>query len=133
MAIYPHTADIVVKDMSRALAFYRLLGLDIPADVDIDGQVEANGGGRGMALGFLTEAMMAASPLGWTEPTGGRISLAFRCDDPPEVDRVFARVIASGHPVVTEPWDAFWGQRYASVRDPDGNRIDLFALLVDAD
>ena len=28
-----------------------------------------------------------------------------------------------------EPWDAFWGQRYASVKDPDGNQIDLFAPL----
>lgn len=28
-----------------------------------------------------------------------------------------------------EPWDAFWGQRYAQVTDPDGNVIDLFAPL----
>jgi hypothetical protein len=25
------------------------------------------------------------------------------------------------------PWDAFWGQRYAVIRDPDGNTVDLFA------
>jgi uncharacterized glyoxalase superfamily protein PhnB len=30
---------------------------------------------------------------------------------------------------VKEPWDAFWGQRYAAVGDPDGNLIDLFAPL----
>ena len=29
--------------------------------------------------------------------------------------------------VVHEPWDAFWGQRYAVVSDPDDNTIDLFA------
>lgn len=28
-----------------------------------------------------------------------------------------------------EPWDAFWGQRYAIVNDPDGNHISLFAPL----
>ena len=28
------------------------------------------------------------------------------------------------------PWDAFWGQRYACVLDPDGNQIDLFAQIV---
>jgi uncharacterized glyoxalase superfamily protein PhnB len=28
-----------------------------------------------------------------------------------------------------EPWDAFWGQRYATVRDLDGNGVDLFAAL----
>jgi len=31
-----------------------------------------------------------------------------------------------------EPWDAFWGQRYAIVRDPDGNGVDLFAPLADS-
>ncbi len=24
-------------------------------------------------------------------------------------------------------WDAFWGQRYTTVIDPDGNLVDLFA------
>jgi uncharacterized glyoxalase superfamily protein PhnB len=28
-----------------------------------------------------------------------------------------------------EPWDADWGQRYAQVKDPDGNSVDLFAAL----
>ena len=25
-----------------------------------------------------------------------------------------------------EPWDAFWGMRYAIVHDPDGNSVELF-------
>jgi uncharacterized glyoxalase superfamily protein PhnB len=25
------------------------------------------------------------------------------------------------------PWDAFWGQRYAILEDPDGNHVSLFA------
>jgi hypothetical protein len=50
----------------------------------------------------------------WTKPSGGNaMSLAFRCAD--RGDR--------------EPWDAFWGQRYARVEDPDGNVVDLFAPL----
>jgi hypothetical protein len=28
-----------------------------------------------------------------------------------------------------EPWDAFLGQRYAVVADPDANHVDLFAPL----
>ncbi|MGB5655838.1 MAG: glyoxalase, partial [Acidimicrobiia bacterium] len=27
------------------------------------------------------------------------------------------------------PFDAFWGQRYATVLDPDGNGVDLFAPI----
>lgn len=29
----------------------------------------------------------------------------------------------------TLAWDAFWGQRYATALDPDGNAVDLFAVL----
>jgi uncharacterized glyoxalase superfamily protein PhnB len=36
---------------------------------------------------------------------------------------------AAGHHGKTAPWDAFWGQRYATVLDPDGNQVDLFAPL----
>ena len=35
---------------------------------------------------------------------------------------------AAGHTVVTAAYDAPWGQRYATVADPDGYRVDLFAL-----
>ena len=31
--------------------------------------------------------------------------------------------------VVREPWDAAWGQRYATVQDPDGYGVDLYAPL----
>ena len=30
---------------------------------------------------------------------------------------------------ISPPFDAFWGQRYATVHDPDGNPVDLFAPL----
>jgi uncharacterized glyoxalase superfamily protein PhnB len=29
-----------------------------------------------------------------------------------------------------EPFDAVWGQRYATVLDPDGVHVDLYASLV---
>ena len=28
-----------------------------------------------------------------------------------------------------EPWDAFWGMRYAELKDPDGTVLDLYAPL----
>jgi uncharacterized glyoxalase superfamily protein PhnB len=65
----------------------------------------------------------------WTEPKGHRMNLAFRCADPAEVDAVHATVTKAGYASKTAPWDAFWGQRYAQVVDPDGNVVDLFAAL----
>jgi hypothetical protein len=40
-----------------------------------------------------------------------------------------ARVVAAGFEGEKEPWDAFWGQRYALLGDPDGVRVNLYAAL----
>lgn len=128
MPIIPHTVDIVVSDMSRALAFYRALGLTIPAAEDQAPQVEYQAE-RGYALGFVTEELVRQANPHWPTPVGQRVTLAFRCDTPAEVDRVFAHMTDTGFTGLKEPWDAFWGQRYAFLQDPDGNRVDLFAPL----
>ena len=46
-----------------------------------------------------------------------------------EVDRVYAELLEAGASPHKEPWDAFWGQRYAQFKDPDGTVVDLFAAL----
>ena len=64
----------------------------------------------------------------WEPPSGGhRIGLAFRCESPAAVDRIHAELVAAGHDSHVEPFDAPWGQRYATVLDPDGNPVDLYA------
>ena len=45
------------------------------------------------------------------------------------MDEIYARVTAAGFHGEKEPWDAFWGQRYAQLQDPDGVPVDLFAAL----
>nr|WP_232304022.1 VOC family protein [Pseudofrankia sp. DC12] len=57
-----------------------------------------------------------------------RLALAFACADPAEVDKVYAEFTDAGYTGERPPWDAFWGQRYATVADPDGNHVDLHAL-----
>jgi uncharacterized glyoxalase superfamily protein PhnB len=65
----------------------------------------------------------------WIEPVGQRMTLAFKCESPAAVDALYERVVQNGYSSHKVPWDAFWGQRYAVVVDPDGNRVDLFAGL----
>ena len=65
----------------------------------------------------------------WTRETGNQLALAFECSSPSEVDEVYRRVVDAGFHGEKEPWDAFWGQRYAQLQDPDGNSVDLFAAL----
>lgn len=118
---------LVVADMGKALAFYRRLGLDIPASADTEGHVEVALPG-GIRLAFDTAETIRSFEPGWTPSTGsGQIALAFLCDSPAEVDRVYADLVGAGYAGPHAPWDAFWGQRYAIVGDPDGNRVELFA------
>jgi len=44
-------------------------------------------------------------------------------------DDVYAQAVEAGFHGDKEPWDAFWGQRYAQVRDPDGVTVALYAAL----
>ena len=67
---------------------------------------------------------------GWTPPSGpGRVAIAFGLASPADVDAVFERLVSAGHPESLAPFDAPWGQRYATVEDPDGTSVDLFAPL----
>ncbi len=120
--------EIVVSDMAASLAFYRRLGLDIDAKADSEPHVEVELAG-GLKLLFDTEETILSFDPQWTAPAPAarRHALAFRCSDPSEVDRLHGELVAAGYHSHREPWDAFWGQRYAIVEDPDGNPISLYA------
>jgi uncharacterized glyoxalase superfamily protein PhnB len=120
---------LVVSDMAASLAFYRLLGLDLPPDADGQPHVETTLPG-GLRLAWDTVDTVRSFDPGWTPPTGGHhVALAFDCGSAHEVDATFATLVDAGHEGHLAPWDAFWGQRYAVVHDPDGNAVDLFAPL----
>jgi uncharacterized glyoxalase superfamily protein PhnB len=119
---------LVVADLDASRAFYAHLGLDVPADDAGHGHVEAAVGG--LRIMFDTVETVKSFDSSWQPPSAGqRMSLAFLCDSPDEVDRVHDALVAAGHQSHKPPWDAVWGQRYAQVRDPDGNVVDLFARL----
>jgi catechol 2,3-dioxygenase-like lactoylglutathione lyase family enzyme len=120
---------VVVEDMARSLAFYRQLGLDVPADADTQPHVEVTLPG-GLRVAWDTVETVRSFDPDYETPSGSpRIGLAFRLDTPVEVDATYEKLVAAGYQGHKEPWDAFWGQRYALVHDPDGNAVDLFAPL----
>jgi uncharacterized glyoxalase superfamily protein PhnB len=125
MTVTLKAVGIVAESVPASVAFYRLLGVtvDDPGDQP---HAEADLG----ALRLMWDSVAAVGQIDpdWTPPKGGQpMALAFGCDSPEEVDQTYARVIATGHQGHKEPWDAFWGQRYAVVVDPDGNHVDLYA------
>jgi len=117
---------IVSSDLAASIAFYRLLGVDFPEDGE--GHIEATlpSGTRFM---LDSEEVITSFRPDWTRETGNQLALAFECSSPAEVDEFHARARAAGFNAENEPWDAFWGQRYAQLRDPDGVPVDLFAPL----
>jgi catechol 2,3-dioxygenase-like lactoylglutathione lyase family enzyme len=117
---------IVVSDMARSVAFYRRLGLDFPEGSESEDHVEAQLPG-GLRYMLDTEDVIRSFDPEWKrgESHGG----AFRCESPEEVDQVYAELLGAGATGQKEPWDAFWGQRYAQLKDPDGTVIDLYAPL----
>jgi uncharacterized glyoxalase superfamily protein PhnB len=117
---------IVSSDLARSISFYRLLGVALPEDGE--GHIEATLP-SGVRLMLDSEDVIRSFRPDWTRETGNQVALAFECSGPEEVDAVFEQVRAAGFEVEKEPWDAFWGQRYAQVRDPDGVPVDLFAWL----
>lgn len=124
----PALVELVVDDMATTLAFYRRLGLDIPATADAEPHVDVDLGG--LHLAFDTREVVRSFDPGWTPPTGGhRVALAFAAGSPAEVDEAYEALVAAGAEGHLAPWDAVWGMRYAVVHDPDGTPVDLFASL----
>ncbi len=78
-----------------------------------------------------TEDVLRSFQPGWTVPPvgGGRVGLAVRVPVPADVDALHARLVDAGHRSELAPFDAPWGQRYATVLDPDGTGVDLYAAL----
>jgi catechol 2,3-dioxygenase-like lactoylglutathione lyase family enzyme len=121
--------QIFTADLRRSLDFYRLLGLPVP-DPDGPPHVSVTLPG-GNTLSFDVEETIAGMHPGWAPPSSpnSRLALALGVSSPAEVDALFAQVTSSGHAGPLPPYDAPWGQRYATVADPDGNWVDLFAPL----
>jgi uncharacterized glyoxalase superfamily protein PhnB len=124
-----NVVGIVVQDMSRALAFYRLMGLDVPTEADAAPHVEHQVA-NGLKLAWDTVETIRSFDPEWMPPSGGpRMGLAFQMGSADEVNTLYSKLVDAGYEGHKEPWDAFWGQRYALVHDPDGNSVDLYAPL----
>ena len=118
---------IVAADMAETIRFYRTLGLDVPETPD-EGHVETPLP-SGVRLMFDTEETIRSFNPDWSRADGNQLSLAFECGSPAEVDELYRRVVDAGFRGEKEPWDAFWGQRYAQRADPNGVPGDLYAAL----
>src|SRR5437867_4139863 len=127
----PDQINLVVRDMDASLAFYRRLGVDLPdrapqwdphhrsANVD---------GGLDFDLDSVPFARQWNEGWGGDEAGAGCV-LSFKLASRDEVDRVYADLTGAGYRTQQQPYDAFWGARYAVVEDPDGNAVGLMSPI----
>jgi uncharacterized glyoxalase superfamily protein PhnB len=119
---------LVCKDMAESMRFYKVLGVPAPEFQAGEPYMECSLP-NGLRLSWNSVEMAKQIDPTWEEPVGNRMGLAFLCDSPAEVDAAYGEVLKAGFLGYKEPFDAFWGQRYAQVMDPDGNVVDLFAWV----
>jgi catechol 2,3-dioxygenase-like lactoylglutathione lyase family enzyme len=118
---------VSATELSRAVSFYELLGFRFPAPEADTKHLEAEDR-AGIRL-MIDDAAFLAELHGEPPRPGNTAGFALLMESPVDVDAATSRVAAAGHVVVTGPYDAPWGQRYATVEDPDGYRVDLFCPL----
>jgi len=119
---------IVSKDLEKSVEFYGILGVDIK---QAGGPQHMEGTtASGVRIMLDSHELMKNINENWQPPSApSGITLGFKQDSPSAVDDLHSAIAKAGFETVKEPWDAFWGQRYATVRDPDGNHVDIFAEL----
>lgn len=117
--------NLVVSDMEATLTFYRHLGLTIP-DTDPDFQARHRSAQLpgGIDLDFDSTEFARQWDKGWH---GGSAVIGFKVDSRERVDFIYASLTGAGYQGQQDPYDAFWGARYAIVEDPDGNAVGIMS------
>ena len=100
-------ADASIDFYERAFGFTRQRVIADPEGRTRSAEVEYHGGVIGLRSGDPLPAI-SSSPVG----------LYVYCDD---ADAVYERATAAGAGSLIPPTNAFWGDRYCTVTDPDGH------------
>jgi catechol 2,3-dioxygenase-like lactoylglutathione lyase family enzyme len=130
--------NLVCGDVDASLAFYRRLGVEIPGAALWRTATGAHHVGitqkpaeRVVRLDLDSVAFAPHWNAGWKGRTDlrGRVVVGFRLATRADVDAVFADMTGAGYRALQEPWDAFWGARYAIIEDPDGIAVGLMSQV----
>jgi len=119
--------NVIVKNMTATVDFYRRLGVQIADDHD-DNHVDVKLP-SGLLIEFDTEAFVPSWDGGWNGSARGGLVVGFRVASREVVDALYAELSTAGGRPRQPPYDAFWGARYAIVEDPDGNAIGIMSPI----
>jgi len=120
--------SVTSGDFAQTVTFYSLLGFSFPAFEASAQHLEAITLAGEVRL-MIDDRALIKSLTGRDPVPPTHSSFAIKCDSPNGVDAAVKAVKAAKFTVIKEPWDAFWGQRYAILADPEGYMVDVFATL----
>lgn len=119
--------NLVVRDVEASVMFYRRLGLDIPDTVVEWQRHHRSALPRGdFEFDVDSEAFARIWDRGWSDAHRTGV-IGFSVSSREEVDRIYREMTDAGYGAEQGPYDAFWGARYAVIRDPDGNAVGLMS------
>ena len=116
---------IISKNIKQSVQFYEILGVFFKKLGEDHWEGNTAKGVRIMLDSI--DLVQRLNPNYKAELKGSGIVLCFKQNSPKKVDELYNHIIGLGFKGLKSPWDAYWGQRYSSVLDPDGNQVDIFA------
>ena len=125
--------NLVCADLDESIAFYRALGLTVPDDAiwrtDSGAHHVEIRMDNGFELALDSLALAREYNSGSPSLSHDRKSnvISFRTATAEKVDALHADLTALGYISSQEPYNTFWGSRYAIVEDPDGNLVGLMS------
>ena len=112
--------NVVIPDVAAAVAFLAELGVEIPPGGP--GWEAWDPHHRGAPAGDEFEIELDSSVFaqhwGGLPPAFTGVVLNLRIDERVRVDELHARAVSIGARSLHEPYDAFWGSRFAVVEGP---------------
>jgi uncharacterized glyoxalase superfamily protein PhnB len=125
--------NLVARDVAATVEFYRLLGFSI-----LDEKIWRTDSGshhtEGATLGGTFEIEIDSPALASVYNAGYHADseacatvIGFRLPTREAVDDFYGDLIRAGYRGRQQPYDTFWGARYAIVADPDGRDVGLMS------
>lgn len=117
-------AVVYASDVEREARFWELVGFrrhfQLPADGE-PGYVGLRSDDSGAELA-VTDARWARDRYGLSMSDGARFEMYLYVAD---LEGLVRRLTDAGVPILREPEDMPWGERIATVADPEGNPVAL--------
>jgi catechol 2,3-dioxygenase-like lactoylglutathione lyase family enzyme len=118
---------LIVKNMDASVAFYRRLGVSVPDGEPPWDALHRSASSGTVGLDFDSDSF--ASKWNAGARAGDSAVIGFQLPTREAVDKAYNELTSDGHASQQEPYDAFWGARYAVVVDPDGNAVGLMSPI----